>query len=121
MNKSEMTRVGEYIEKFNTMTGQSLPCGPIYQDPGLLKHIQRRHPGSEGNLELIPQIIASPDLIGKHPKEQHSIELVKTFSENVMVCIKLDIDKDYLYVASVFEVNSKKINNRLHSGRLKKY
>ena len=121
MNKSEMTRVGEYVEQFNTITGQSLPCGPIYQDPGLLKHVQRRHPGTERNVALIPQIIASPDYVGKHPKEPNSIELIKTFSDNVMVCIKLDISGDYLYVASVFEVSNKKISNRLYSGRLKKY
>lgn len=121
MNKSGMSRVGEYVERFNAITGQSLPCGPIYQDSGLLKHIQKRHPGSEGNIDLIPSIIANPDFVGKHPKEPNSIELVKTFSDNIMVCIKLDIDDGYLYVASVFEINSKKINNRLHSGRLKKY
>lgn len=121
MDKSKMVCVGEYIENFNTATKQSLPCGPIYQSPGLAKHVQNRHPGSEGNIALIPQIIASPDYIGKHPKEPNSVELIKTFADNVMVCVKLDIDNDYLYVASVFEVSDKKINNRLHSGRLKKY
>lgn len=121
MNKSEMSCVGEYVEKFNTLTGQSLPCGPIYQDRGLIKHVRSHHPGTEGNVALIPQIIAAPDYIGKHPKEPNSIELIKTFSGNVMVCIKLDVDNDYLYVASVFEVTNKKISNRLHSGRIKKY
>ena len=120
MNKSEMTRVGEYIEEFNTITGQSLPCGPIYQSPGLLKHVKSHHPGSEGNIALIPQVIANPDFIGKHPKESDSIELIKTFANNVMVCIKLDQREDYFYVASVYEVSNKKISNRLHSGRIKK-
>lgn len=121
MNRSEMTHVGEYIEKFNTITGQSLPCGPIYQSPGLLAHVRSHHPGEEGNIALIPQIIADPDYIGKHPKEPDSIELIKVFSHNVMVCIKLDAAENYLYVASVFEVKDKKISNRLNSGRLKKY
>lgn len=119
MNRSEMTRVGEYIERFNILTGQSLPCGPIYQSPGLIAHIKSHHPGQEENLLLIPQIIAAPDYIGKHPKEPDSIELVKIFSNHVMVCIKLDTGKNYLYVASVYPVSDRKISNRLNSGRLK--
>lgn len=119
-NLSEMTCVGEYREEFNIITGQSLPCGPIYKSSGLIKHVKDHHPGSEGNVALIPQIIASPDYIGKHPNEPDSIELIKTFSNNVMVCIKLDKHKDYLYVASVYEISNRKICNRLHSGRIKK-
>ena len=120
MNKSEMTRVGEYTEEFNTITGQSLPCGPIYKSPGLIKHVSGHHPGTEGNVALIPHVIADPDYIGKHPNEADSIELIKTFSGNVMVCVKLDRQEDYLYVASVYEISNKKISNRLYSGRLKK-
>ena len=120
MHKSEMTCVGEYTEEFNTITGQTLPCGPIYKSPGLIKHVKEHHPGSEGNVDLIPRIVAEPDYVGKHPKEADSIELIKTFSDNVMVCIKLDRQEDYLYVASVYEISNKKICNRLHSGRIKK-
>lgn len=68
----------------------------------------------------IPRIIQSPDYIGKHPKEQNSIELVKVLDQNVMVCIKLDLDENYLFVASVFEITEAKLRNRIHSGRLKK-
>lgn len=114
-----LIQVGTYRQEFNSVTGQSLPCAPIYQSLGLQIHVQKRHPAEIGNLALIPQIIQSPDYIGKNPKEPDSIELVKVFQNNVMVCIKLDHDNGYFYVATVFEINSSKLQNRISSGRLK--
>ena len=74
-----------------------------------------------GNLPLVPDVIAAPDYIGKHPSEQNSIELVKEVEKNVMVCVKLDRSNHYLFVASVFEISDGTLRNRIHSGRLKKY
>lgn len=120
MQTEKLFQVGEYIELFNQMTGQTLPCGAIYQSHGLVKHIRKRHAGEQEHVSDIPRIIQSPDYIGKHPKEQNSIELVKVLDQNVMVCIKLDLDENYLFVASVFEITEAKLRNRIHSGRLKK-
>lgn len=111
--------VGHYIEKFNTLTGQQLPCCDIVQSDGLAVHVKKHHPGEVGNISLIPQIISSPDYIGKNPKEPNSIELVKVFGANVMVCVKLDTNNHYHYVASVYEISNGKLQNRLKSGRLK--
>ena len=120
MGSDKLFKVGDYIQAFNDMTGQSLPCGPIYQSAGLQVHIRKRHPDELRNLSKIPDILKSPDYIGKHPREPSSIELVKDLGENVMVCVKLDADENYLFVASVFEISNGKLNNRLNSGRLKK-
>lgn len=113
--------VGKYIEKFNSLTGQQLPCGDIYQSSGLSKHILKRHPARLEDINLIPAIIAEPDYIGKNPKEPQSIELVKCLDNNLMVCIKLDTKHSYLYVASLFEISEAKFANRIASGRLKKF
>lgn len=114
-----MFEVGEYIELFNEITGQSLPCGTIYQSHGLTIHIKNHHPAEMHLIELVPDVIREPDYIGKHPSEPNSVELVKKISGNVMVCIKLDAQNDYLFVASVFEISDAKLRNRLYSGRLK--
>lgn len=119
-NFNKLFCVGEYVAEFNLVTGQNLPCGPIYQSCGLQVHIQKRHPSEVSNLAYVPEIISSPDYIGKHPKEPDSIELVKILSGNIMVCIKLDRDENYLFVASVFEISEGKLKNRINSGRLKK-
>lgn len=113
--------VGQYTDKFNQATNQNLPCGNIFQSEGLYKHIIKRHPNELENINYIPQIISSPDYIGKNPKESKSIELVKKLENNVQVCIKLDKDGDYLYVASVYEISEAKVKNRLKSGRLKTF
>lgn len=113
-----MKIVGIYTEEFNELTGQSLPCGNIYQSDGLIKHIQKRHPECAPDVVLIPLIISQPDYIGHNPREPQSVELVKRLDNNMMVCVKLDIKKNYLYVASFFSVSDAKIQSRLDSGRL---
>ena len=119
---NSLFKVGDYVSRFNADTGQQLPCGPIYQSSGLATHVQNHHPDSGTSLlSHIPTIISSPDYIGKHPREADSIELVKNIGDNVLVCIKLDSKNNYLYVASVYEISQSKLNNRLNSGRLKRY
>lgn len=116
-----MRIVGHYIEKFNIATDQMIPCGPIYQSDGLRIHVQKHHPDTTELIDLIPDVIQFPDFIGRHPKEANSIELVKILERNVMVCIKLDLKRDYLYVASVFPISEGKLKNRIASGRLTAY
>lgn len=117
----KLFKVGDYIAKFNTLTGQNLPCGPIYQSSGLQKHVKKHQKEKSSIMLDIPTVIQAPDYIGCHPNEPNSIELVKRFQENVMVCVKLDSKNGYLYVASVFTISESKLNNRLNSGRVKKY
>ncbi len=119
--KEDLTVVGEYIQRFNDLTNQDLPCGAIYQSRGLETHVNRHHASEIELISHIPTVIKNPEYIGKHPTEPNSIELIKQIDKNVMVCIKLDIKEDYLYVASVFSISSGKLNNRLNSGRLQKY
>lgn len=118
---NKLFEVGKYVEKFNTLTGQTLPCGPIYQSSGLQKHVKKHQKEKASIMSDIPIVIQRPDYIGCHPKESNSVELIKKFAENVMVCVKLDSKNGYLYVASVYTVSESKLNNRLNSGRLKKY
>lgn len=121
MENDLFTQVGEYIEAFNHSTSQSLPCGPIWQSPGLETHIKKHHPNIAASVGLIPQIIAEPDFIGHNPKEPSSIELVKVYTKNLMVCVKLDQEKNYLYVASMYDITEGKLQNRIKSGRLKSF
>lgn len=120
MEKEKLFKVGRYIKAFNAITGQTLPCGYIYQSVGLIKHTKSHHPELVGRVGDIPAVIKSPDFIGVNPKEPESVELVKRMDGNVMVCIKLDRKNDYLYVATVFEITDAKLGARIASGRLKK-
>lgn len=116
----ELIPVGEYRESFNKQLDISLPTGIIYRSSRLINHIQRRHPDFVGYIDKLPEILLNPDYIGKNPKEPDSMELVKVFSDNILVAIKLDVKNNYLYVASLYNISDGKLHNRIHSGRLKK-
>lgn len=114
------------IAKFNREFNQYLPTpieqSVIYQSAGLIKHIEKRHPECICYLSLIPSIINSPDYIGVNPNESGiSFELVKIMDNNVQIGIKLDVSKDYLYVATLYTITAAKLNHGIQNGRLKKF
>ena len=119
---NQLQKVGEYSGQYNDVLKLELPTVSIYVSDGLKKHMLKRgHSNCEKYIENIPDIISTPDYIGKNPKEPNSIELVKVYTDdNVQIGIKLDISENYLYVATMFEVKQAKIERRLNSGRLVK-
>ena len=121
MRDGSLKPVGVYKKRFNELTGQNLPCTEIYQSQGLKKHVKKHHPDNVSNLKDVSSVIANPDYVGKNPKEADSVELVKVIQGNLMVCVKLDSEDGYFYVASVYEISNGKLQNRIHSGRLKRY
>lgn len=116
-----MDTVGKYKEDFNKQLNINLPIDDIYQSDGLIIHIKKRHPGLEKYMSDIPDIIKNPDYIGVNPKETDSIELIKVLDDNLLVAVKLDKDDNHLFVASLYNVSNTKLQNRLNSGRIKKY
>ena len=84
--------------------------------------VKRKHYKCLKYISCLDEIIASPDYIGVNPNEEGcSIELVKKYEDNVMIGIKLDSEKNYLYVSTMHDVQASKIARRLHSGRLKNF
>lgn len=116
-----LLEVGKYNLKFNEILGIYIDELKIYRSRGLPAHmIKRKHFKCLKYIDYIPDIILNPDYIGINPNEQNiSIELVKRYADNVAVGIKLDTDKDYLYVSTMYDIQDTKIMRRLHSGRLK--
>ena len=94
----------------------------IYKSDGLIKHIEKRHPECVKYLSQLTEIISSPDYIGINPNEKgKSFELVKIFDNNVQIGIKLDTNKDYLYVATLHTITDSKLKHGLSNGRLIKF
>lgn len=83
-------------------------------------HIYKRHPECMQYLSKIPEIISCPDFVGTNSDEPDSIEFVKIYDKNILLAVKLDIDHNYLYVASLFDISQGKIERRLFTGRLKR-
>ena len=66
--------------------------------------------------ERIPEIIAHPDYIGRHPDGQ-SLEYIKRIDGNVLVAVTLC---DKLNVRTMFVIKDSKLKNYLNAGRAKK-
>jgi len=118
-----LLRVGKYDNKFNEILGIEISEIDIYRSKGLPAHmLKSKHQNCLKYIDYIPDIIENPDYAGVNPneKENSSFELIKRYKDNVMIGIKLDKDGDYLYVATMHEVQESKISRRLHSGRIKK-
>lgn len=92
-----------------------LPAGNILINPGAIKHMKI----FKQYFQSIPDIISNPDYVGINPTEPNSVELVKVFSDNILVAIKLDRWGN-LSFSSIYDIKPGKLENRLASGRLKK-
>lgn len=119
--KNELIHVGTYDLKYNQLLGMDLAEYDIYYSVGIEIHMRKRHHDDcIPYISRLQEIICAPDYVGKSPKEPDSIELVKRLEHNVMVGIKLDKGKDYMYVSTMYCIQDSKVNNRAKGGRLKK-
>lgn len=119
----KMIKVGEYKQAFNTLLGLSYDLLDIYRSKGLPSHmVSRKHFKALKYIDNIPDIIGNPDYIGINPNEgENSIELVKTYRDNIIIGIKLDTNNQYYYIATMFDIPQAKLDRSIHAGRLKKY
>lgn len=102
--------------------------GTVYVAPGAIKHIKKGHKSQLNNdvlenlITVIKNIILSPDYVGHHPEKKGTgIELVKNLGDNLLVGLEVDLNDNYIYVATMYPIKPSKIDNRVYSGRLKKY
>lgn len=122
MDENKFIEVGVFTSKFNIIMDTNIPEGSIYQSKGLPTHmINSGHGKCLKYLDCIREIINNPDYIGKNPNESNSIELIKKYKDNVLIGIKVNTKDNYIYVATMHDVQESKIAQRLHSGRLKIY
>lgn len=121
MKENELLRVGKYNPAFNKILGTNIKNLEIYRSKGLPSHmVKRKHFNCLKYIDYIPEIILKPDYIGINPNEQGiSIELIKRYSDNVLIGIKLDANEEYLYISTMHDIQESKISRRLYSGRIK--
>ena len=111
-----------FYEELNNLSGLNLPSQKIYRSKGFPAHlIKRKHFNCLKHIDDIPDIINNPDYIGVNPNENGvSIELVKILDKNILIGIKLNVDENYLYIATMHDIQESKLMRRIHSGRLQK-
>ncbi|MCD8014428.1 MAG: hypothetical protein LUG99_14875 [Lachnospiraceae bacterium] len=119
--ENKLFKVCRFNKKLNSYLPFYIEDEYIYQSAGLAKHIQKRHPECTPFLSSIASIINSSDYIGVNPNESNpSFELVKVFNKNILIGIKLDINNNYWYVATLHSITNGKLEHGLCNGRLQK-
>nr|DAJ77301.1 MAG TPA: nuclease [Caudoviricetes sp.] len=116
-----LLKVGEFKKEYNILLNTNFPYYDIVQSSGLVAHVQKRHPQQIQYLNNLQDILNQPDYIGSNPNQPNSIELIKCYSDNILIAINLDSANEYYFIASLYEITQSKINNKLNSGRFKKY
>ncbi len=99
------------------------PAGTeIWLSKSSIAHITSKHPGPYGiYAKDIPHIISSPEYVGINPKDG-SIEFVRQNPLNgdyVKVAVRVST-KGIMFVRSLYVLNSKRVNNFIKNGQLKK-
>ena len=104
--------LGNYVEWIKDYSA-------VHVDQGLAIHVRNHHPDCVEYLSCIEDIVSNPDYIGINPNvQEQSFELVRTYDENVLIGIKLDVKNNRLYVASLYTITNSKVHHRLDSGRM---
>ena len=122
MDEDKLIEVGEFYKELNDVIGSDLPLKKIYRSKGFSSHLlKRKHFNCIKHIDSIPNIIKNPDYVGINPNEYgDTIELIKVLDKNILIGIKLDIDDNYLYVSTMYELQQSKLKRRIYSGRIKK-
>lgn len=103
--------------------------GVVYASPGVLNHIKKRHGKQfsrrvkDNLISIMKDIISNPDYIGVNNGEgtEGELEIVKSFGNIILLALKVDLSKNYIYVSTMYPITKSKVNNRLFSGRFIKY
>lgn len=121
-------RVGYFKDKMAQDIGIRF-TGTIYASPGVIKHIKNKHGKHLGKkiiediIGYMKEIINDPDYIGVYSIRENEIhiELIKSLKTNILVGIDINKERDYIFVSTMYPITDSKINNRIYSGKLKKY
>ncbi|MCM1145408.1 MAG: transposase [Blautia sp.] len=118
-----MTRkkIGEFSAEIIETLGLDIPIGtPIYIANSNIEHMKSSHPkdfAKYGN--DIEYIIATPDYVGKNPKDD-SIEFTKEYildGEFVKVAVRVSLQNIY-YARSMYVLNPHRVKNFISNGTL---
>lgn len=93
----------------------------LVNEANLEKHmLKSRHHNMVKYIPEVASILATPDYVGQNNNvKSDSFEVIKVLEDNVLVAVKLDRQRDYFYVASVYDVTDSKLEHMKNNGRIK--
>ncbi|MBS4761810.1 hypothetical protein KG089_03670 [Carnobacteriaceae bacterium zg-ZUI252] len=94
----------------------------ILNKENLVKHmIKSNHANCLQYVDKIPEIISTPDYIGRNKNiNGKSLEVIKIYLDNLLLAIKYDSKRDYYYIASLYDVTQSKLDHMINNNRVRK-
>lgn len=119
-NCSTRQLVGFLDDKISALLNITGTSKEIYLGPSNAQHMIDSHVSIyDQYFECIPDIISSPDYVGKHPSDG-SIEYIKEYDERVLLAVRVS-QSGRLYARSLYDLKDKKLESYLKSGRAFKW
>lgn len=121
-------KVGKIKESISENLGLNI-SRVVYASPGVINHIKKRHGKQftkrvkDNIIDIVERIIKEPDYVGIEydGKKAQAIELVKKI-DNIIIflCLEIDLQDEYIYVATMYPLTPSKLKTRLYTRRLVK-
>ena len=119
-------KVGKIKESISENLELSIPK-TVYASPGVINHIKKRHGKQftkkvkDNIIDIVKRIIKDPEYVGVEYElgNIRGIELVKKI-DNIIIflVLEIDIEGEYIYVATMYPLTISKLNARIYRGRL---
>ncbi|CUU46449.1 hypothetical protein [Clostridium beijerinckii] len=99
----------------------------VYASPGVVNHIKKRHGRQftkkikDNIIDTIEKVIKDPQYVGVNYKRSvgDSLELVKKIDNIILLLgLEVDLEDQYIYVATMYPITLSKMNSRIYRGRL---
>lgn len=121
-------KVGKIKESISDNLEFSIPKA-VYASPGVINHIKKRHGKQftkkvkDNIIDIVERIIKNPDYVGIEYDRGNAqaIELVKKIDNTIILLgLEIDVESEYIYVATMYPLTESKLNARIYRGRLVK-
>ena len=99
----------------------------VYASPGVINHIKKRHGRQltkkmkDNIIDIIEKIIKNPEYVGLDYRRVSvgSLQLIKKVDNIILLLgLEIDIEEQYIYVATMYPITLSKLNGRVYKGRL---
>lgn len=88
--------------------------------PGAIRHIRDRHPYAfKKYFHRLIEMINRPDYIGIAHNDNHKIEFIKTYKDNILIALKIE-NGNHVFISSMYIIEENAIEKRVEAGKLYK-
>ena len=121
-------KVGKIKTSISELLELNLPR-IVYASPGVINHIKKRHGRQftkkmkDNIIEIIERVIKEPEYVGLDYNRVNggAIELIKKVDNIILLLgLEIDLEEQYIYVATMYPITLSKMNSRIYRGKILK-